>query len=72
MNSLLILIPISIIFLGIAIWTFFWAVKKNQFEDLERHGHMVLWEKENFHTSKKSDDMPSSSPNNKTIDNKKL
>jgi cbb3-type cytochrome oxidase maturation protein len=44
MESLYILIPIAIIFVAIAIWIFLWAVKSNQFDDLERHGHNVLFD----------------------------
>ena len=35
MNIILLLIPISIILLGIAVWAFFWAVNHAQFDDLE-------------------------------------
>ncbi len=35
MNILLVLIPISLVLLGIAIWAFVWAVKRGQFDDLE-------------------------------------
>ncbi len=44
MESLYILIPIAIIFVAIAIAIFLWAVKSNQFDDLERHGHNVLFD----------------------------
>ena len=35
MNSLLILVPISLVLLGIAIAAFVWAVRRGQFDDLE-------------------------------------
>lgn len=35
MNVLLILIPISVVLLGLAIWAFIWAVKRGQFDDLD-------------------------------------
>ena len=35
MNSLLILIPISLLLLGIAIAAFAWAVRRGQFDDLD-------------------------------------
>lgn len=35
MNILLMLVPISIVLLGIAIWAFAWAVRKGQFDDLD-------------------------------------
>ena len=35
MNILLVLIPISLLLLGIAIAAFAWAVRRGQFEDLD-------------------------------------
>jgi len=38
------LIPIAIIFVAIAVYVFFWAVKSDQFEDLEREGSNILFD----------------------------
>jgi len=38
------LIPIAIIFVAIAVGIFFWAVKSDQFEDLEREGSNILFD----------------------------
>ena len=35
MNILLAMVPISIVFIGLAIWAFVWAVKRGQFDDLD-------------------------------------
>ena len=35
MNILLMLIPISLVLLGFAIWAFVWAVRSGQFDDLD-------------------------------------
>jgi len=35
MRILLLMIPISIVLLGIAIWAFVWAVRRGQFDDLD-------------------------------------
>jgi cbb3-type cytochrome oxidase maturation protein len=35
MNILLMLVPISVVLLGIAIWAFAWAVRRGQFDDLD-------------------------------------
>jgi cbb3-type cytochrome oxidase maturation protein len=35
MASLLILVPISLILFGAAIWAFIWAVRGGQFDDLD-------------------------------------
>jgi cbb3-type cytochrome oxidase maturation protein len=44
MEIIYILIPIAILFVSLAIVVFFWAVKSNQFEDLERHGSSILFD----------------------------
>ena len=35
MNILLLLIPLSLLFMAGAVWAFFWAVNHDQFDDLE-------------------------------------
>ena len=35
MTILLMLIPISLVLLGLAIWAFVWAVRSGQFDDLD-------------------------------------
>ncbi|MDO6705348.1 cbb3-type cytochrome oxidase assembly protein CcoS [Photobacterium sp. 1_MG-2023] len=44
MASLYLLIPIAIIFVCIAVAVFIWAVKSEQFEDLERQGFDILFD----------------------------
>lgn len=44
MSIIYVLIPIAILLVCIAIAVFFWAVKTNQFEDLERHGYSILFD----------------------------
>ncbi|MDA9556113.1 cbb3-type cytochrome oxidase assembly protein CcoS [Vibrio sp.] len=46
MESLYLLIPIAIILVAIAIAIFLWAVKSDQFEDLERQGHSILFDED--------------------------
>ncbi|WP_047044016.1 cbb3-type cytochrome oxidase assembly protein CcoS [Vibrio mexicanus] len=46
MESLYILIPIAIVLVCVATGIFLWAVKSEQFEDLERQGHNILFEDE--------------------------
>ena len=46
MNILFLLIPLSIILLSLAIWAFFWAVKNDQFEDLEGPAYSILFDDE--------------------------
>jgi len=35
MKIIYILIPLSLVLLGLAVWAFFWAVKNDQFDDLD-------------------------------------
>ncbi|KXF80583.1 cbb3-type cytochrome oxidase assembly protein CcoS [Enterovibrio coralii] len=42
MESLYILIPIAILLVCVAVGVFIWAVKSEQFEDLERQGINIL------------------------------
>lgn len=35
MTILLLLIPISLLLLGLAVWAFVWAVRRGQFDDLD-------------------------------------
>ncbi len=44
MSSLFLLIPIAMMFVFIAIMIFIWAVKTDQFDDLERQGLDILME----------------------------
>lgn len=44
MASLYILIPLAIFFICLAIVFFLWAVRTNQFDDLERRGHDILFD----------------------------
>lgn len=44
MSIIYVLIPLAIIIVGIAIGVFFWAVKSNQFDDLERQGYSILFD----------------------------
>ena len=44
MEILYILIPLSIILIGIAIKVFIWAVKNDQFEDLDGPAHRILYD----------------------------
>ncbi|PFG56141.1 cbb3-type cytochrome oxidase maturation protein [Vibrio sp. ES.051] len=46
MESLYILIPIAIILVCVAGAVFIWAVRSDQFEDLERQGHNILLDEE--------------------------
>lgn len=44
MESIYLLIPLSIGLVALAVWAFFWAVNKGQFEDLDAPSRLALEE----------------------------
>ncbi|NQZ21737.1 MAG: cbb3-type cytochrome oxidase assembly protein CcoS [Colwellia sp.] len=44
MSIIYILIPIAILLTSIGIYLFFWAVKTEQFDDLEKQGMSILFD----------------------------
>ncbi|MUK66507.1 cbb3-type cytochrome oxidase assembly protein CcoS [Aliivibrio fischeri] len=46
MASLYLLIPIAIMLVCVAVAIFIWAVKSDQFEDLDRQGSEILFDEE--------------------------
>ncbi len=42
METLLLLIPLSLVLVFLAAWAFRWSLDHDQFEDLERHGSSIL------------------------------
>lgn len=46
MESLYLLIPISLVFIAIAIKLFFWAVHSGQYDDLDSEGERILFDQE--------------------------
>ena len=48
MDILILLIPLSLVIVGVIAWIMLWAAKSGQFDDLEGPGHSVIMD----------DDMP--------------
>ena len=44
MSIIYILIPIAVLLTSIGIYLFFWAVKTEQFDDLEKQGMSILFD----------------------------
>ncbi|AWK81908.1 cbb3-type cytochrome oxidase assembly protein CcoS [Photobacterium damselae] len=63
MASLYILIPIAIIFVIIAVTIFLWAVKSDQYDDLERQGSNILFEEDDETTSNNKNECHSDNKN---------
>ncbi|WP_432453089.1 MULTISPECIES: cbb3-type cytochrome oxidase assembly protein CcoS [unclassified Agarivorans] len=56
MSIIFVLIPIALIFIAAGIGAFFWAVKSEQFEDLDRQGVNILFDEKSSDKSKKQHD----------------
>ncbi|MEN9527312.1 MAG: cbb3-type cytochrome oxidase assembly protein CcoS [Pseudomonadota bacterium] len=44
LQSIYLLIPLSIVLVAAAIWAFFWAVNRGQFDDIDESARVVLEE----------------------------
>lgn len=55
MDSLAILLPIALLFFGIAAGLFWWAVSDKQYEDLDREGQRILFDVEAETKTRKSE-----------------
>ncbi|MEE9422736.1 MAG: cbb3-type cytochrome oxidase assembly protein CcoS [Gammaproteobacteria bacterium] len=42
MKILYLLIPLSLLIMGIAIWAFLWAIRSGQYDDMEGPAHRIL------------------------------
>lgn len=58
MEILYLLIPLSLLLVGLIIWVFLWAVRSGQFDDLEGPAHHILMD----------DDRPATGAANKPLD----
>jgi len=54
MSVIYILIPIAILLSALGIYLFFWAVKTDQFEDLEKQGLSILFDDDDNQQSKQA------------------
>lgn len=52
MEILLLLIPLSALFMSVSAYAFWWAVRRRQFEQLERHA-LDIFDEESNHTGGK-------------------
>lgn len=64
MSIIYILIPLAVLITAIGIYLFFWAVKTEQFDDLEKQGMSILFDD-------KTDDEEESDQSNINGDNSK-
>lgn len=69
MSVIYVLIPIAILLTALGIYLFFWAVKTEQFDDLEKQGLSILFDDETNAQEKKATG-ESSQQENVNADNK--
>jgi cbb3-type cytochrome oxidase maturation protein len=56
MNILLLLVPLSVMLLGVAIWAFVWAVRRGQFDDLDTPAIDILADEQQPPRAREPDD----------------
>ena len=44
MEVMLILIPVTMALVGVALWSFIWSVKNDQFDDLDKEAYSILFD----------------------------
>lgn len=58
MSIIYILIPLAVILTALGIYLFFWAVRTEQFEDLEKQGMSILFDDEKKQKADDDEIMP--------------
>lgn len=53
MEVLYLLIPLSLVLVGVIVWVFLWAIRSGQFDDMEGPAHRILMD---------DDDIPDEQP----------
>ena len=44
MELFFVLIPITIVLVGLSIWAFLWSARNDQFEDLDKQAYSILFD----------------------------
>lgn len=52
MESLFILIPVAMVFCGLAVWAYLWAIDSGQYDDLDKEAHRILFDDDDAPTDK--------------------
>jgi cbb3-type cytochrome oxidase maturation protein len=65
MSIIYVLIPIAILLTSIGIYLFFWAVKTEQFDDLEKQGMSILFDEPSSDNTEKVVESTDNKHNNK-------
>ena len=62
MEVLYLLIPLSLVLVGVIVWIFLWAIRSGQFDDMEGPAHQILMD---------NDDIPDEQPKQDDSEDKK-
>jgi cbb3-type cytochrome oxidase maturation protein len=66
MSIIYVLIPIAMLFVLIAVSIFFWAVKSEQFDDLDRQSVSILFDEDDIKANNNVNGSTNSHPTNST------
>ena len=53
MDIIYLLLPLALVLVALIVWLFFWAVKSDQFDDMEGPAHKILMDDDNVKKKKK-------------------
>lgn len=56
MEIIYLLIPLSLVLIGVIVWAFIWAVRSGQFDDLEGPAHRILMDDDGPHPPPKPEE----------------
>jgi cbb3-type cytochrome oxidase maturation protein len=58
MEIIFVLVPVSLLLIGVAIGVFIWAVNNDQFDDLDRQGYEILFDEDDTKEAGREGDEP--------------
>ena len=64
MEILYLLIPLSLLLVGLIVWIFLWAVRSGQFDDMEGPAHQILMDDDDPVIGKRNEDNGDNAGNN--------
>lgn len=70
MSIIYVLIPIAILLTALGIYLFFWAVKTDQFDDLEKQGMSILYDDKKQNSNNNETIAEESKPEDRRVDEK--
>tara|TARA_R110002050_G_scaffold61603_8_gene136093 strand:- start:394 stop:618 length:225 start_codon:yes stop_codon:yes gene_type:complete len=72
MSIIYILIPIAVLLTALGIYLFFWAVKTEQFEDLEKQGMSILFDDAKDESNNESQITSNTDKQQETVNNQRI